>query len=63
MDKKAVVLNEGEGKALPYNIIPINTFRRENRDFPGSPVAKTAPAMQGVQIQSLVRELDPSWHN
>ena len=29
-------------------------------DFPGGPVAMTVPPVQGVQIQSLVRELDPT---
>jgi len=27
-------------------------------DFPGGPVVKTVLPMQGVQVQSLVRELD-----
>ena len=30
----------------------------ENGDFPGGPVAKTP--RQGAQVQSLVRELDPT---
>ena len=32
-------------------------------DFPGSPVAKVAFPMQGVWVQSLVRELDPTCSN
>ena len=28
-------------------------------DFPAGPVAKTALPVQGVQVWSLVRELDP----
>ena len=32
-------------------------LRRKVRDFPGGPVVKTLPSMQGVQIQSLVGEL------
>ena len=35
-----------------------------SRDFPGGPVAKTPRSqMQGAQVQSLVRELDPSCCN
>ena len=33
------------------------------RDFPGGPVAKTRLLMQGPQVQSLVRELDPTHCN
>ena len=36
---------------------------RKLRDFPGGPVAKTLLAMQGPQVQSLVRELDPACQN
>ena len=32
-------------------------------DFPGDPVAKTALLLQGAQVWSLVRELDPTCHN
>ena len=30
------------------------------RDFPGGPVAKTPHSMQGAQVYSLVRDLDPT---
>ena len=33
------------------------------RDFPGGPVVKTLLPMQGVQVSSLVRELDPACYN
>ena len=34
------------------------------RDFPGGSVAKDSVLpRQGAQVQSLVRELDPAWHN
>ena len=32
-------------------------------DFPGGPVAKTALPMQGAWVQSLARELDPTYHD
>ena len=32
-------------------------------DFPGGPVVKTALPMQGVQVWSLARELDPTCPN
>ena len=32
-------------------------------DFPGGPVAKTLLPMQGTQVQSLVKELDPECLN
>ena len=32
-------------------------------DFPGGPVADSALPMQGAQVQSLVRELDPTWRS
>ena len=32
-------------------------------DFPGGPVAKMAFPVQGVWVQSLVRELDPTSSN
>ena len=35
---------------------------RQLRDFPGVPVAKKLP-MQGAQVPSLIRELDPTCHN
>ena len=33
------------------------------RDFPGCPAADCVLPMQGAQVQSLPRELDPSCHN
>ena len=33
------------------------------RDFPGGPVAKTALSMQGFQVRSLVRELNPTCYS
>ena len=32
------------------------------RDFPGGPVVKTELPVQEAQVQSLVRELDPTCH-
>ena len=32
-------------------------------DFSGGSVAKNAPPVQGAQVPSLVRELDPTCHN
>ena len=32
-------------------------------DFPGGPVVKTALPVQGAWVQSLVRELDPTYRN
>ena len=32
-------------------------------DFPGGPVADSALPVQGAWVQSLVRELDPAYHN
>ena len=32
-------------------------------DFPGGSMAKTALPVQGAQVHSLVRELDPTCHN
>ena len=37
--------------------------RKENRDFPGGPVAKTELKVQGAWVQSLVREPDSTYHN
>ena len=34
-----------------------------SRGFPGGPVAKTEQPMQGPQVWSLVRELDPTCSN
>ena len=33
------------------------------RDFPGGPVARTLLPRQEAQVQSLVRELDPTHHS
>ena len=33
--------------------------KMDNWDFPGGPVVKTVPPMQGARVQLLVRELDP----
>ena len=33
------------------------------RDIPGGPVAKTVLPIEGAQVQSLVRELDPTCCN
>ena len=38
-------------------------LKNQDRDFPGSPVVKTLLLLQGAQVQSLVRELDPNCHN
>ena len=40
--------------------------KNANVDFPDGPVAKTVFSKQGIQVWSLVRELDPSccdWHS
>ena len=36
-------------------------FKNYGSDFPGSPVAKTVLPVQGTQVQSLVKELDPTY--
>ena len=33
--------------------------KMDNWDFPGGPVVKTVPPVQGARVQLLVRELDP----
>ena len=39
-----------------------STTKRQVRDFPGSPVAKTRKIpMQGAWVRFLVRELDPTY--
>ena len=43
-------------------------WKQNAGDFPVHPVAKTlhsqwAPSMQGAQVRSLVRDLDPTCHN
>ena len=46
----------------PYCLEKLSGFlRRKEQDFPGGPVVKSlVKAMQGVWVQSLVRELDPT---
>ena len=34
-----------------------------DRDFPDGPAADSVLPMQGTQVQSLVRELDPTYSN
>ena len=41
----------------------IQSVRITMQDFPGGPMAKTVPSMQGAQVLSFVRELDPTCHN
>ena len=36
-------------------------FNINNLDFPGGAVVKTALPLQGPQVRSLVRELDPTY--
>ena len=50
---------------LSHNIKPFLKKKKKKAcwDFPGSPVVKTLLSMQGTQVQSLVRELDPTCHN
>ena len=37
--------------------------KTELRYFAGGPVAKTLQSLQGTRVQSLIRELDPAYHN
>ena len=44
------------------NVTPLKE-KKASLDFPGGPVAKTPSSLQGAWVRSLVRELDPTWHN
>ena len=39
------------------------SYKRATWDLPGSPVADSSLSIQGAWVQSLVRELDPTYHN
>ena len=36
------------------------SYKKDHRDLPGGPVAKTALPRQGAKVQSLIRDLDPT---
>ena len=41
----------------------MHILKNKTRDILGGPVAKTVLPMQGTQVQSLVLELDPTYHS
>lgn len=50
-------------KPLNFGLKLATSKDMQHWDFCGGPVAKTLLPMQGVQVCSLVRELDPMYHN
>ena len=46
-----------------FKLLRLKFKTRWSRDFSGGPVAKTVLAIQRVQVQFLVRELDPTHCN
>ena len=49
-------------KATMQSYLKIKLKRRD-RNFPGGPVAEIPLPMQGAQVPSLVRDLDPTCCN
>ena len=39
----------------------ISVYKNQIKDFSGDPVAETVLPTQGAQVQSMVRELDPTF--
>ena len=39
----------------------ISVYKKQIKDFSGGPVAETVLPKQGAQVQSVVRELDPTF--
>ena len=54
-----VPANKGRTTALQIKLIR----NQWEGNFPGGPVADSPLPLQGAQVRSLVRELDPVWHN
>ena len=39
----------------------ISVYKKQIKDFSGGPMAETVLPTQGAQVQSMVRELDPTF--
>ena len=39
----------------------LSVYKNQIKDFSGDPVAETVLPTQGAQVQSMVRELDPTF--
>ena len=44
-------------------ILKLGFLKPSFRDLRGGPMAKNELPVLEVQVQSLIRELDPTWHN
>ena len=41
----------------------IFSYIKNTRDFPGGPAVKISCSSVGAQVQDLIRELNPTYHN
>ena len=56
-DKQGIILFWGE------TVLLLCSYKYCLLGLPGGPVAMTALPVQGEQVQSLIRELDPTYFN